>query len=146
MPQLKHLEKFKLLLDTHVWIWLINGNTELSSQFIKNIDLHETERMIYLSAISIWEIGMFVEKKRLQLDRDPLDWIETVLEYPNVELLPITPKIAIESSRLSGHFHGDPADRLLIATAQELRGILVTADQKIIDYSKNSLLKTYYPC
>ena len=56
------------------------------------------------------------------------------LAYPGVQLLPLTPEIAIESTRLPGPFHKDPAGRILVATARVLNLPVVTEDQKILSY------------
>ncbi len=63
-----------------------------------------------------------------------LDWIRKAITAPGLHLLPLTPEIALESSRLPGILHRDPADRMLAATARILGGILVTDDKQLLDY------------
>lgn len=63
-----------------------------------------------------------------------MEWTKKALTAPGICLAPITPEIAIQSSRLPGNFHGDPADRIIVATALELRITLITRDRKIIEY------------
>lgn len=145
MPIIKRIEQHKLLLDTHVWIWLMSGDPKLSASFITAIDRGQEEERIFLSAISIWEIGMLVEKKRLTLAMDCLDWVEKSLALPGVNLLPISPRIAIQSTRLPGIQHGDPADRFLIATAIEENAVLVTQDLRLLDYGTDKHLSVYCP-
>ncbi len=60
---------------------------------------------------------------------------------PSIELIPLTPEIAVENSQLPDEFHGDPADRLLIATARICGMTLLTRDEKILDYAKKELLQ-----
>ncbi len=145
MPIVKKLEQHKLLLDTHVWIWLMNGDLRLSSNFLKAVNRCQKHDGILISAISIWEIGMLVEKKRIELEMDCLDWVERSLALPGMALIPISPKIAIQSARLSGVIHGDPADRIIAATAIEENAVLVTHDQKILDYGTDKFLSVYDP-
>lgn len=64
-----------------------------------------------IPAISCWEIAMLVEKGRLKLSMDVQIWIDLALRSPKILLLPLTPEIAVLSTRLPGSFHGDPADR-----------------------------------
>lgn len=144
MPVYKNLKKHKLLLDTHVWIWLMLGDERLHLSFRRAVEQYKEKEFIFISAISVWELGMLVERKRIQLEIDCLDWVEQALA--NIDLLPLTPRIAIQSTRLPETPHGDPADRILIATAHEYNAILVTHDQKILDYGKGKFIGVYDPC
>lgn len=144
MPILKKLEQHKILLDTHVWLWVVTGNSSLKPAF-RSIFKHSIVQPILISPISIWEIGMLVEKKRIQLDRDVEDWIEASLNFPMVQLAAISPRIAIQSTRLPGLIHADPADRLLIATAHEENAVLVTCDEKLLKYGQEKFVTVYNP-
>jgi PIN domain nuclease of toxin-antitoxin system len=146
MPVYKSLRKHKLLLDTHVWIWLLLGDERLNLSFRHAVEQYKESELILLSAISVWELGMLVERKRIQLEVDCLDWAEQALEGSRINLIPLTPRIAIQSTRLPEKPHGDPADRILIATAHEHNAILVTHDQKILDYGKSKFIGVYDPC
>jgi PIN domain nuclease of toxin-antitoxin system len=77
---------------------------------------------------------MLAEKQRLVLSPGVEEWIGANLRPP-VELEPIHPSVAIASARLKD-FHGDPADRIIVATAMLLGVPLVTADQKIIAWAQ----------
>ncbi len=77
---------------------------------------------------------MLVEHGRIGFDRDPLEWIEQALALRKVELLPLTPQVAVRSTQLGAGFHFDPADRLIVATALLLRAPLVTRDRRIRGY------------
>ncbi len=144
MPVHKKLKQHKILLDTHVWIWEMFGDKRLSKSFRKEIEEIRKNGIIYLSAISIWELGMLVEKKRVELDMDCLDWVEHALL--DCTLLPLAPRTCILSCRLPENDHGDPADRIIIASANESNSILVTHDQKILNYGKGKFLDVYDPC
>ena len=146
MPILKEIKKHKLLLDTHVWIWSMIGNSKLLKPFQKAFEKASKTHGILISPMSIWEIGMLVEKNRIKIDMDVLDWIEQALDIPGLDLCSITPRIAIYSTKLVGDIHGDPVDRLLIATASEENAVLVTCDQKILKYAKGKFLTAYNPC
>jgi len=127
-----------LLLDTHVWIWLINGDQQLkSSKAITHIEKAAQHSNIRISAISVWETGMLEAKGRISLKYDCIEWVNHALAGPGISLLPLTPEIAIKSSRLPGIFHGDPADRIIVASAMGINASLVTKDRKILKYCKS---------
>jgi PIN domain nuclease of toxin-antitoxin system len=73
---------------------------------------------------------MLAARGRIELDRDPATWMEDALRSANIELLPLTPPVAVVSAQL-GAFHGDPADRLIVATALTHGAVLITKNEKI---------------
>jgi len=83
---------------------------------------------------------MLVQKGRIKLEIPLLAWVQKALALPGVELKPLTPEIAVESSQLPDGFHGDPADRLIVATARVHQLTLLTHDQKILGYAKKEYL------
>lgn len=127
-----------ILLDTHTWIWLFNGSTELSKDAIEQIDLAANRGKVFISAISIWELSMLVAENRVNLSQPIHQWVQDSLSQPGVNLSPLLAEIAIESSFLPGEFHGDPADRIIVATARINNFILLTRDKKILKYGKQS--------
>jgi PIN domain nuclease of toxin-antitoxin system len=148
MPIVKNIQQYTVLLDTHVFLWymLDNSNSKLTSHFIKSLEQKEKNgEKVLLSVISIWEIGMLVEKGRLVLEMDTSEWVEKSLQNPITELAALTPEIALLSSRLPGIIHGDPADRMLIATAHKYNALLVTCDEKIIEYGHDRFINVYNP-
>ena len=131
-----------LLLDTHVWIWLMNGDREaFSNRCLKAIESAAYEGRLHVSPMTVWEIGMLVAKKRIRLGMDCLVWVQNALAVPGTHLCPLSPEIAVDSTRLPGNFHGDPADRLLVATARIMRLTLVTQDEKILRYGEKGFVK-----
>lgn len=132
----------KAVLDTHVFIWLMQGSKELSREVVAEIERHSQQHALYLSSISLWEIAMLEERKRIVLHQPCLQWLEQALESPGLVVENISPLIAVESSRLPGEFHGDPADRLIISTARTLQAKLITRDSKILHYAESG----YIPC
>lgn len=79
---------------------------------------------------------MLASKGRLRLSGDHLEWVKNALQIPGLSLIALTPEAAMEASNLPGQFHGDPADRLLVATARHLGATLVTADECILEYGR----------
>ena len=80
---------------------------------------------------------------------DCLDWINQALKTPGLSLIPLTPEIAVESTRLPGSLHGDPADRILVATARNVGARLMTRDRLLLKYKRArvvSRLNPTYPC
>jgi PIN domain nuclease of toxin-antitoxin system len=124
-----------IVLDTHVLVWLIEGNKRLGSKAKAAMDEATPAPGLFIPAISFWEIAMLVGKGRLALGQDIDQWIKRVLALPGVNLAPLAPEISIESVRLPGGFHGDPADRLIIATARHHDATLITVDTAILAYA-----------
>ena len=143
--------KSLIVLDTHAWIWLINGNEQLRlSEALPLIEQAAQFSNVKVSAISAWEVSMLEAKGRISFSMECLDWVKQALAAPGISLVPLTPEIALSrrrallfavlSSRLPGEFHGDPADRIIVATTLELSASLVTKDRKILRYSESNPL------
>lgn len=129
------------VLDTHVWIWAVEGDRRaLASSAIDAIEEAARGGAVRVSAISVWEMAMLEARGRISLSRPVDDWVDAALHAPGVRLLPLTPEIALESSRLPGAPHGDPADRILMASARVLGGQLATCDGEIIEYAERGQL------
>ncbi len=118
-----------IVLDTHAWVWFCSDPDRLSNRARKALRASKGRG---ISAISCWELAMLVARGRLELDRNPLEWMEDALSLHEIELLPLTPTIGVVSASL-GEFQGDPADRLIVATAQVHSATLVTKDRAITD-------------
>ncbi len=131
-----------LLLDTHVWIWMLAGDQRLSPKSATRIEAAQQNQGLYLSDISLWEVSMLASKGRITLDQPTLQWLKHALKISNVQLIRLLPEIVVESTELPDHFHGDPADRLLIATARILELTLATHDEKILAYGKTHRVHT----
>jgi PIN domain nuclease of toxin-antitoxin system len=127
-----------LLIDTHYWIWLQFGTKErLNAANLDLIHSVATEGNLFLSIMSVWEVAMLESKGRLNLYTPCAEWVEEALAMPGLTLTPITPAIAIESTRLPGTFHGDPADRIIVSTARALKARLLTSDKNIRAYARH---------
>lgn len=132
MPNLENL----LLLDTHAWLWLVGGAEPLKRSVLSAVEQGARQGRIRVSAISVWEVAMLEAKGRIRLSKDCLVWIQDALASPGISLAPLTPEIAVEGCRLPGAFHGDPADRILVATARLLGATLLTRDAMILSYGR----------
>ncbi len=131
-----------LVLDTHVWVWLSNGNKELSSSCISRIEQAAVSGQVYIPAIAVWEVATLTAKGRLNFNMPLKQWVEEALSKPGINVIPLLPIIAVESAELPGDFHGDPADRLIVATARIKCLPLMTRDAKILNYSASGNVVT----
>jgi PIN domain nuclease of toxin-antitoxin system len=126
-----------LLIDTHYWIWIQAGIRErLTEQSLDVIRIAASEGNLFLSLISVWELGLLESKGRVHLHTSCARWVEEALAMPGLSVAPLTPAIAIESTRLPGSFHADPADRIIVATARALGARLLTSDKNIRAYGR----------
>jgi len=126
-----------VLLDTHCWVWAQFGNVEkFSRQAWQFLQKAAQRGDLRVSIISVWEIALLEAKGRLKLKMSCLEWVNQALATPGLSLVPLTPEIAIESSRLPGEMHADPADRILIATARITGARLLTKDERLLDYGR----------
>lgn len=130
-----------LLLDTHVFVWLLAGNERLGKRSRKTIQAVAEAGALHLSAISPWEIAVLVSKGRLLLEQDVGEWIQTALALPGISLAQLSPEIAVASTRLPGEMRADPADRIIVATARHLGAMLVTADGLLLAYGSAGHMK-----
>jgi PIN domain nuclease of toxin-antitoxin system len=129
-----------ILLDTHIWIWWVNGSSELPESHRLCIDSNEQQGLA-ISIMSCWEVAQLVEKNRLSLNYPVLEWINLALNYPGMSLLNLTPAIVVDAHNLPGAFHKDPVDRLLVATARFDKLSLMTIDTKILEYPHVAIWK-----
>ncbi|CZT35861.1 PIN domain nuclease, a component of toxin-antitoxin system (PIN domain) [Rhizobium sp. 9140] len=120
---------------THVLVWAIQDDPKLKREARTLLDTATAQGRVLIPAISLWEIAMLVEKGRIVLGIDVSRWIEQVTALPGIEIAPLTGPISVESVRLPGTFHADPADRMIVATARHHALPLMTADKAILAYS-----------
>lgn len=129
-----------IILDTHVWIWWIDGHPKLAGDYKQIIEQQKQSGELGVSIYSCWEIAKAVENNRLQFDMAVEDWLEYASSYSGVQMLPLTTRIIVESTQLPGEFHKDPADQIIVATARVYDCPLVTYDDKILKYPHVKLL------
>lgn len=130
-----------LVLDTHVLVWLLAGNERLGSRARKSIRAAAETGALRVSAITPWEIAVLASKGRLVLEQDVGEWVQSALALPGIRLEPLSPEVAVASTRLPGTIHPDPADRIIAATARHLGATLITADGLLLDYGAAGHMK-----
>lgn len=127
----------RLLLDTHIALWLDSGDNRLRVSTRGLIEgLWQSGGTILLSAVSVWEIALLVDSGRIDLDIPVASWIERFIDRPGIEAAPLEHGAASRSYQLHHLEHRDPADRLLIATAISLACPLVTYDERIARFGR----------
>jgi PIN domain nuclease of toxin-antitoxin system len=130
-----------LLLDTHIWIWVLEGAVPEIGHAAQNAVMEAGAiGKVLVSAISVWEVGMLEAKGRVRFSVEIGEWVRRALAAPGVHFAPLTPEIALDSTRLPQPVHGDPADRILVATARRMGATLVTRDARILDYGRQGML------
>lgn len=118
-----------IVLDTHVMLWLRLGDGRLGPAARREIDRQWRDGKVGVSAISFWEVAMLKRKKRIVFPEDVAFWRREQLEQGVVEL-PVDGEIGVRAADLDD-FHGDPADRIIVASAFSGRS-LVTGDERIL--------------
>lgn len=118
----------KLLLDTHIWIWNHLEPWKITSEVTK--ELGDPRNELWLSPVSIWELVLLVEKKRIELHHDMGEWVQQSMRELDLQEAPLTSAVAHEL-RFTLLGHRDPGDRFLVATARVYDLTLVTADQRL---------------
>ncbi|MEO7004891.1 MAG: type II toxin-antitoxin system VapC family toxin [Acidobacteriaceae bacterium] len=127
-----------VLLDTHVWVRLQMVTRPLSSEALKAIQKAAGSRSVYVPVISAWEIAMLKLRRRLELNMPAQQWVAEALDKPGIQMLPLSPEIAIEAAELPEPMHKDPADRLIVASALVEGLTLITSDKAILAFAKKT--------
>ncbi len=122
-----------ILLDTHVLIWLAEASPRLGAEAREQADEALGRDELMVSAISFWETAMLQSRGRLEIDVPVADWRVALLRL-GISEVAIDGEVGIDAALLEG-FHGDPADRLITATAKRLGATLLTADERILAWS-----------
>jgi PIN domain nuclease of toxin-antitoxin system len=124
----------KYLLDTHIMIWWLTDDRKLSNGHAKLLERSEQSgTAVGLSAMSLWEIAKLVERGRIELTQSVDDSLEQLETSAFVSILPLTGRVALESTRLGARFHADPIDQIIVATARCQGLTLLTVDERIIE-------------
>jgi PIN domain nuclease of toxin-antitoxin system len=108
------------------------GTEDLGTRARGKISKAHSEEQLFVSTISFWEIGMLIEKGRLEFAHDLSSWRVEMLSA-GLNEIPVDGSIAIYAAEMK-NFHGDPADRIIVATSKLLGTRLATADRRILDY------------
>ncbi len=119
-----------IVIDTHVLVWWLTHAPGLSRKAERTLASHGDPGQIVVSGISLIEIATAIRRSRLRLSM-PLDrWLADMNSLPEIRVEPVSADIAIFAGGLSEPMHGDPADRLIVATSSTLGVPLVTGDKK----------------
>lgn len=122
-----------ILLDTHALIWLDQDNPTLGLVARQRAEAALKEQRLAVSAISFWEVAMLAVKGRIVMEIPVSAWRQDLLDLGLIEM-PVTGEIGIAAVHLD-HLHGDPADRIIVATALSRESVLVTADRNLLTWS-----------
>lgn len=133
MPRMS--EPRSLLLDTHVWIWLMLANAELAIGERNVINRAAASGQLRIAAISVWEAALLASRGRVAVGRPLGQWLTEAVSAPGLSIEPLLPQVAVEACSLPESFHRDPADRLIVATARVSNSALITRDRRILDYA-----------
>ena len=123
----------RLLLDTHALVWLDEGSRRLGRNALAAIDGALARNELSVSAISFWEIAMLCQKRRLEIAVGLKEWRIELLQA-GLQELPVHGHTALLAGELR-EFHGDPADRIIVATAIQNSASIVTADPRILGWN-----------
>jgi PIN domain nuclease of toxin-antitoxin system len=126
-----------LLIDTCALIWLVHNDDAANfAQVEPTLNAaHRAGTAVYMSPISAWEIAMLAAKGRLPLAMSARAWIDQLITRSGLQWAQMPVEVLLASNALPASPHGDPADRIIIATAREYGLRIVTRDQKILDYA-----------
>jgi PIN domain nuclease of toxin-antitoxin system len=126
-----------LLLDTHVWIWHVEGDAaHFAPGVTALLDRSGAHSRLFVCDISYWEVAVKAAKGKLTFAVDVAVWLQRAEQAPGIRFRPLTRPVLLQSTRLTGTAHNDPADRMLMAMAQ-LDGMpLVTTDRLILEYAR----------
>lgn len=121
-----------IILDTHALLWMDRNDDTLGSRTRRQIEDAWRTDGIAVSAISFWEVAMLAQRGRVILPVAIEIWRAELLQA-GVQEIPIDGRIALLATSLQ-NLHKDPADRFIVATALFYQALLVTADNKILDW------------
>lgn len=124
-----------IVIDTHVFVWLVQGDPRLGAVAQDVIATARRTNGASIPTIMSWEMAMLADRERLALRMETGLWFTHVVATGGFRWIALTPEIGIDAGTLPGAIHGDPADRLMIATARHLACPILTADEKILAYA-----------
>ena len=121
-----------ILLDTNIVVRIMTGEGRIGGDARRTLDGIQARRC---SAMVHWELAMLADKGKLTFDMPLANWIERAGMMLRFTETPATGSVARDAGSLPGAIHGDPCNRIMIATARALGCPIMTTDQKILDYA-----------
>lgn len=121
-----------VLLDTHIWLWWLLGDGNLSESERESLNRQALEGNLFISWVTIWETEMLERKGRIVVLPDLVKWISKATQPEICRILPADVNVVLKQRKLPEDFHADPADRLITATAMLAECPLATRDRRII--------------
>ena len=123
-------------------LWIVNGAPLGHEASVVVSTSREEIGTLHVSAMSAWEIGMLISKRRLPTTKDAMTWFDEAIEMIGATVADLSLPALIASSFLPQPIHNDPTDRILIATARQYDLTLVTRDRAILAYGAAGHVKT----
>ena len=124
-----------VVLDTHVWLDLAFGRGRFKRAVMRKLERAGEQSVLYVAAITPWEVAMLARAGKLRVAGSLLGWLMAALSATRTAVAPLDPEVAVDAVELPVWQHGDPADRLIVATARRLGATLVTRDGAILEYA-----------
>ncbi len=133
----------RVLLDTHVWLWLALGTAKrIPAPTLRIVEETARSGGLLVSIVSVWELALLVARERIVLPLPLNEWVALALGRAEIRLVGVArPDTVIDAVNLPGEIHADPADRFLIATARNRRATLATHDDRILAYGESGHVK-----
>jgi PIN domain nuclease of toxin-antitoxin system len=128
-----------ILLDTHVWLDVALGRKgNMDTRIIRKLDRAAAAGSLYVAAITPWEVAILVRRGKVRISGPVLEFITESLRETRTAVAPLEPSVVVDAVELPAWEHRDPADRMVVATARHLGGVLVTRDTEILDYAAST--------
>jgi PIN domain nuclease of toxin-antitoxin system len=128
-----------VLLDTHVWLWVVQGVTRrVGRRATRLLSRAASQEAVRVSPATLFELTALHTLGRIHLVRPPEQWIRDSLEISGIRIAELSPAIAIAAGSIPRSALADPIDRLLVATARHLEATFLTSDARILEYASES--------
>lgn len=124
-----------LVVDTHVLLWTLFEPEQLTEDIKNHIALAQEHNQLLVSSICLWEIAMLYSKKRIRIYEPIKGFLAAIVNIQGLKIKDISPEVAAESILLADNFHGDPADKIIVATTKVHGAVLLTRDHKILNWA-----------
>jgi PIN domain nuclease of toxin-antitoxin system len=128
-----------VLLDTHVWLWSVEGDARRIGRRARQLlSRAESREAIRVSPATLFEVAALHTLGRIRLAQAPDEWMRESLSVAGIRVAELSPAIAIDAGAIPRAALADPLDRLLVATARRLQATLLTSDTRMLDYAKKT--------